>query len=123
MSWRPTLWLLLMVVLTGVFVLVFEKGAEPAARALPVESPLLHVSPASITRLSIMSATTSVECIRREGEWFLTSPVEMRANSARIQRLIAAVTAIRKREVLDAGLRGKRGLSLGSFGLVCVSLS
>ncbi|MEI6515337.1 MAG: DUF4340 domain-containing protein [bacterium] len=117
MSWRPTLWLLLMVVLTGVFVLVFEKGAEPAARALPVESPLLHVSPASITRLSIMSATTSVECIRREGEWFLTSPVEMRANSARIQRLIAAVTAIRKREVLDAGLRGKRGLSLGSFGL------
>ncbi len=117
MSWKPTLWLLMMVVLTGIFVLVFEKGTEPAARALPVESPLLHVSPASITRLSIMSATTSVECVKREGEWFLTRPVEMRADSARIQRLIAAVTSIRKREVLDAGLRGKRGLSLDSFGL------
>lgn len=118
MSWKPTLWLLTILVLTGVFILVFEKGAEPAPRSIPVDMPLVHVSQGAVTRLSIATGTGSVECVRRDGgEWFLTRPVEMRASRAKVDRLIEAIATMRRQEVVDSGRREKRGLTLASFGL------
>ena len=117
MSWKPTWWLLVIVVLTGVFVGIFERGSEPTARSLPVDVPLLSVSPATVTRLSISAGGVSAVCIRREGQWFLTKPVEMRADSARVNRLVDAIADIRKQEVIDPEHREKRKLTLANFGL------
>ena len=118
MSWKPTFWLLTMLVLTGVFILVFEKGVEPAPRSIPMDIPLLHVSPVSVTRLSITTGTGSVECVRRDGgEWFLTRPVEMRASRAKVDRLVEAIATMRRQEIVDSSRREKRGLTLASFGL------
>lgn len=117
MSWKPTLWLLVLVVLTGLFILVFEKNTDPGVRSLPLNSPLLHLSPDVITRLSLTVGTNRVECARRDGEWFLTRPMEARADAARINRLLDALVKIRKQEIIDPLRRAKRGLSLVSFGL------
>ena len=117
MSWKPTLWLIALVVLTGLFIVVFEQNSNQAARSLPLNSPLLHLSPEVVTRISISAASNSVECVRREGEWFLTRPLEARADTARINRLIGAIVRTRKQEIVDSGRRDKRGLTLASFGL------
>lgn len=117
MSWKPTAWLLVLVFLTGAFIMVFERGSEPSARALPVDVPLLHVSPAAVTRLSITSGGVGVDCVLREGQWFLAKPVEMRADASRVARLIEAIVAIRRQEVVDVERREKRRLTLASFGL------
>lgn len=117
MSWKPTLWLLAMVVLTGLFIVVFEKNTDQSVRPLPLNSPLLPLGPDVITRLSVSDGTSTVTCVRRGGEWFLSGQMEARADKARINRLIDAVIAIREQEVVDPVRREKRGLSLASFGL------
>ncbi len=117
MSWKPTLWLLGMVVLTGLFMIVFERNTDSGVRSLPLNSALLHLSPEGITRLSLTTGTNRVECVRRDGEWFLTRPMEARADAARISRLMEALVKIRKQEVVDPVRRAKRGLSRASFGL------
>lgn len=117
MSWKPTLWLFVLVVLTGLFIVVFEQNSDQAVRALPLNSPLLHLRSDVVTRISISAASNSVECVRRDGEWFLTRPLEARADAARVNRLIETIVGSRKQEIIDSGRRDKRGLSLASFGL------
>ncbi len=117
MSWRPTLWLLGLVVLTGLFIVMFERNTDSRVRSLPVNSALLHLSPEVITRLSLTTGTNRIECVRRDGEWFLTRPLETRANAVRINRLMEAIVKTRKQEVVDPVRRAQRGLSLASFGL------
>jgi hypothetical protein len=117
MSWKPTLWLLVLIILTGLFIVVFERNTDSGVRSLPLNSPLLHLSVQGITRLSLTVGTNRVECVRRDGEWFLTRPLDARADSARINRLMDTLVKARKQEVIDPLRRAKRGLSLASFGL------
>jgi hypothetical protein len=117
MSWKPTLWLLVLAVLTGLFLVVFEQHSDQAVRPMPLNTPLLPLSPAVITRISLSTDSNAVECVRRDGEWFLIRPVEARADAARINRLIEAVVGTRKQEIVDSVRRDKRGLTLASFGL------
>ena len=117
MSWKPILWLVACVVLTGLFIGLFERGSKPSAHSLPVDMPLLHLSQDSVTHLSIVSGGDGVECVRRDGQWFLVKPVETRADSAGVNRLVSAILAMRKQEVIDLDRQEKRKLTLASFGL------
>lgn len=117
MSWKPTFWLMALVVLTGLFLVVFEQNSGETVRPLPLNTPLLPLSPAVITRVAISVESNTLECVRRDGEWFLVKPVEARADAVRVNRLIDAITGIRKQEVIDPVRREKRGLTLASFGL------
>lgn len=117
MSWRPVLWLLGLVILTAGFMALFEKGSEPAARAMPVDSPVLRVPSSSVTRLSLAAGTNSMDCVSRDGQWFMIKPIEMRADPARMSRLVNAVLGMRRQEVVDPDRRKKRNLTLASFGL------
>jgi len=117
MSWRPVIWLSVVVVLIGLFVIIFEQGADPAGRALSADQPLLHLRADGVTRLSLSVGGFSAECVRRDGEWYLVRPAEMRADPAKLARLIEAVLALRKRETIDPGQMEKRRLTMASFGL------
>ncbi|MEI8140135.1 MAG: DUF4340 domain-containing protein [bacterium] len=117
MSWKPTLWLLALVVIISLFIVVFERNVDSVSRALPLEAPLLQFSPSSITQLAITAGTISIECARREGQWFLIRPVEARADEARINRIIEALGDTRIRETLSPERLLQRHLSAASFGL------
>lgn len=117
MSWKPVFWLVAMVLLVGGFVLVFENSSEPVTRSLPLETPVLRLNPALVTRLSITVGQVQVDCVKREGEWYLTRPVAMRADATQINRLLDALGAVKKYESIDPVRQEKRGLTLASFGL------
>lgn len=117
MSWKPIAWLLILITMTALFILVFEPVGQPAARILPVDSPLLHLDAGSVTRLSFQMNQQNIECVKRGGQWFLLKPIEMRADTAMIRRVIDAVITLRKRETIDPDRREKRNLTLASFGL------
>ena len=117
MTWKPVLWLLGLVALTGLFIAVFETGGQQAARTLPLDTPLLQVNPATLSRLSIQQGTNSIECVKRQDQWFLVKPVQMRADSSRVNRLVETLRGLRKHEVIGPDLREKRNLTLASFGL------
>lgn len=117
MSWKPTFWLFVLVILVGLFVLIFERNPDFASRALPLEAPLLQFNPRAIIRLAITSGNLSVECVRRKGQWFLTRPMEARADEARIKQIIEALYNSRIRETLSPDRLLQRRLTAASFGL------
>ncbi|MEI6165762.1 MAG: DUF4340 domain-containing protein [bacterium] len=117
MSWKPTLWILILVVVTALFILVFDRPADSPARALPIEAPLLPLSPGAVTRLAITAGDVVIECVRREGEWVLTRPEEARADEARIKQILEALDASRIRETLSPERLVQRRLTAASFGL------
>ena len=117
MSWKPTLWILALVVVTSLFILVFERTADSTARALPIETPLLQLSPGAVTRLAITSGEVAIECVRRDGQWVLIRPEEARADEARIKRILEALAACRIRETLSPERLVQRRLTAASFGL------
>ena len=117
MSWKPTIWIFMLVILTMLFIFVFERKSDSTARALPLEVPLLQLSPEAVTRLAMTEGDTSVECVRRDGQWFLTRPLEARADEARIKRVIDALDNSRVRETLSPERLVQRHLTLASFGL------
>jgi len=117
MSWKPTLWIFILVVLAALFIFVFERKTDSPSRALPMETPLLQFSPGTVSRLSVSVGTNGVECVRREGQWFLVKPMEARADEARIKRVIEALENGRIRETLRPERLEQRRLTLASFGL------
>lgn len=117
MSWKPTIWLAVLVVLASLFILVFERNPDSSTLALPIEVPLLQYNPAGVTRLSVTAGDVSFDCVRRNGRWFLIRPVEARADEARIKRILEALANSRVRETLTPERLLQRRLTSASFGL------
>lgn len=117
MSWKPIIWLLILVGVTAFFILVFERGADSTVRALPLETPLLKFSPNVITRLAITAGDLSIECERRDGQWLLIRPMEARADESRVKQIIEALADSRIRETLGPERLVQRRLTASSFGL------
>ena len=117
MSWKPAFWLLVIVLLTGLFIAVFERGAEPAPRSLPGDTAVLHANPTVVTRLSYAAPGVSLECALQDGEWRLVKPLSARADAARINRIVGSLCGLRRQEIIDADRREQRGLTFASFGL------
>jgi hypothetical protein len=117
MSWKPTLWIFILVVVTALFILVFDRPADSTARVLPVDAPLLPMSPAAATRLGITAGEVVIECVRREGQWVLTRPEDARADEARIKQILEALGAGRIKETLTPERLAERRLTSASFGL------
>lgn len=117
MSWRPAFWLVLLVSVTGVFLAVFEAGPDHAARAIPLAVPLVRLRPDSVTRLVMTASNGAVECVVRDGQWFMVRPVAMRADAARVRQVLETLAQARRVEVIDAGKREKRNLPVACFGL------
>lgn len=117
MSWKPIGWLLVAVLFAGLFIVVFEQGARPAGGMAPMDAPLLAFEPENVTNLTLAVTNGEVVCVLRGQTWFLSRPVETRANVAQIRQLLDALHRTRRREVITPALRQQRGLTLQSFGL------
>jgi hypothetical protein len=111
------MWLSAVVGLALVFILVFEHGTQSVGLSAPLDAPMLGFEPDNITSLAITVSNFNAVCVRRDQTWFLTSPVETRANGTRILKLIDALRRTRQREVISPETQRLRGLSLASFGL------
>lgn len=117
MSWKPTLWLLAAVLLAGAFIVVFERGTQPAGLSTPLEAPLLGFEPGNVTSLAINTSNCNAVCMLRNQTWFLTRPVETRADGTCIRQLLEALQRTRRRDTISGALQQQRGLTLESFGL------
>jgi hypothetical protein len=117
MSWKPIGWLLALIALTGGFIAVFEQGTRTVGLVAPLDAPLLTFEKGTVTGLTMSVSNLDVACTLRGQTWFMTRPVETRADAARIRQLLDALHRTRRREVLSPSLRQQRGLSMESFGL------
>lgn len=117
MTWKPVIWLSAVVGLVVVFIVVFEHGTQPVGLSAPLDAPMLGFEPDNVTSLALTVSNFSAVCVRRDQTWFLTHPVETRANGARIKKLLDALHRTRRREAISPEMQRLRRLSPGSFGL------
>ena len=117
MSWKPTLWLLAAVFLSALFIVVFEKGTQRVGRPAQADEPLLGFEPGNVTRIEISTPAYRGELALRNQRWYLTSPVETRADDARVRRIVDALHRTRRHETIPPGIQAQRGLTMASFGL------
>ncbi len=87
-----------------------------------------HVARVSVTR--VFDITTEpvngvgferdglrVECVRRDGNWFLQVPMRARANTTGIERIVAALEALKWQDSITREQRESRNLSFADYGL------
>jgi hypothetical protein len=117
MSWKPVIWLLAAVILTALFIAVFERGGSPAGLAVRMDEPLLGFEPQNVTRLAVSVSNFQAECVLRSGRWYVSRPVETRANDARIRQVVDALHRLRRRETIPPHVQKERRLTAASFGL------
>ncbi len=115
--WRSTFWLLAAVSLMAVFMVVFERQQPAPARRLALDDAALDVGTAPVLGLVVWQGTSVVECVEREGVWYLAGQAPTRAAGRVIRHLLEAVRKTRIRERITPVQMAARGLEPSRYGL------
>lgn len=117
MKARTTLLLLLLVLGLGLYIGLVEQRegrlAERRARALRA----LRILPERVIYIRFEIEDRVIECVREAGQWNLVQPVQARADSGEMDRLLTAIAGIDKGEVITGRERRDQNLTLADYGL------
>jgi len=114
MRFRGTFVLLLLCVGMAAFLYFYEiKGGEERGRAKEAEERLWEVDSAAIRELEILSADTPITLERSDGgEWKITMPRLLDADSSEIDRLADSAATLKRESVVES-----EATDLKRFGL------
>ncbi len=116
MHLKTTFFLLLALALAmGV---IWMVAGEREGTELPAtEKKLLSIEPEKIDYLSFYREGEFIECVNDHGQWMITKPVAARADVGRMNRILAGMEMLPRRETITAAQRQVRGLTLAEYGL------
>lgn len=112
---RTTTWLFVAVGAVGLYIALVER--RPTESPGPGPMPLIQRATERATWFSVSTATSAVECVRRQEGWTLVKPVSARADAAQVSRFLEAMEAVPLGAAITAGERSARGLTLTDYGL------
>jgi len=105
------------VCLLGLLILLFERTPE-GRRTRPGDAARVFVvEPGSATFLALRRDDLRIECRRIDGRWHIEWPIVARADRGRIERVIATLESLAKRETITPEQRRARSLGLSDYGL------
>jgi hypothetical protein len=108
--------LLVLTVVVGVIWLA-DRDGDSAERRPALEQKLLAIEPEKISYVSFYREGGFIECINDHGQWLLTKPMAARADSGRLNRILAVVEMLPRGETITAAQRQTRGLNFADYGL------
>lgn len=119
MRTKVTLVLLFLNVVVFFFIFHFERNWRTERVALEVRHRVLGAEAADIRSLDVESAAPggSFSLERRDDGWFLTKPVEWRANPLAVNRIISDLQFLEDKTSFSVSDVEKNGQSLADYGL------
>jgi len=117
MRFRTTFWLFLVVCLFGVLIWTMEDRIDSTNERVARNLRLLSVDPGRATMMELGTAGFHVVCAKRDDTWYIERPLMGRADASRIERILAALEAMRRTETITVAQRRSRDLSLEDYGL------
>lgn len=117
MSWAPVRWLLAAVALAALFMVVFERQQPAPARRLALDDAMADLGGMRVSVVTVAQGTSVVECVERQGRWYVARPAATRANAAVVRGMVEALEATRVRERISPQQMTARGLDAGRYGL------
>ncbi len=112
MKFSTTLRLLFVVSLMAVLIIVFERDKPAAER-----KSLLDIKASDITELKIERDDLVVSCFKKADTWFISSPIQVRADDSKLDGIAGALEIMQRQEVITRAERDARKLSLKDYGL------
>lgn len=113
-----TMGLLVTVCVLGGVLWLAERDQSAAPVRRQVGKPLCPWVVGSVQALNLRVGTEQSMLVRRDGEWFLESPVRGRADSGQVERLLGGLESLKRLEIVSEVQRAQRGLTLRDYGLV-----
>lgn len=100
MQTKGLLILLILVVLTGGYILVFERTAEEAAAYHALDARAIRFSPESLSSLRVTKGELEFECVSSDEQWTLAYPVMARVSVAQFDRLVTGLSGLKRRDTV-----------------------
>lgn len=117
MHGRTIFFLLILSVLLGAFIAIVEWGAKDEDERDRPSLRLLDIEPENVTYWSFSRDALFVACANEQGQWLIHKPVEARADSIKLNHMLAVMAKLPRGEIVTAAQRASRALSLDDYGL------
>lgn len=118
MKFKTTLRLFIVVCLLGGLVWLVERRFESTGERRKRAERILGTTAEKIRSLVIERGSFRVECVKRDGTWFLVKPLEAQADEGEVNRILSVLEAMPREEVITAAQRSERELTLEDYGLL-----
>lgn len=118
MKFKTTLGLLIAVCLLGVLVWVVEQQFKSSGERRELRDRVLQTTVEEIDYLTIEQGDLRIDCVKRDGTWFIVKPLEAKADEGKITRILSVLEAMPGTEIITAAQRMERELTLKDYGLL-----
>jgi len=112
-----TLFLLLLVLGLGGYILMVERHRMSSAERTEFEKRVFQLRTDQVTGLRIRTAEYDVALTRKDDGWFLEHPEGARAGEAMVKRTLSRLQTLQRGELITPDDMRQRGVSLADFGL------
>lgn len=117
MHGRTTFFLLILSVLLGAFIAIVEWGGKDEGEQDKPNLRLLDIEPENVIYWSFARDNLFLACANEQGQWLIQQPVEARADSIKLNHMLAVLAKLPRGEIVTAAQRESRSLSLNDYGL------
>lgn len=117
MHGRTTFFLLILSVLLGAFIAIVEWGGKDEGEQDRPSLRLLDIEPENVIYWSFARDALFVACTNEQGQWMMHKPIEARADSIKLNHMLAVMAKLPRGEIVTAAQRASRSLSLDDYGL------
>lgn len=117
MNGKSTLGLLLAVLLTGLFIVLFERGTESTETRMVQASRAFYFNPETVTSIEVTSENVSFECRREKMFWIMKKPAEEQADGGAVEELLYRLSTVGRGETITPDQLAARNLHPEDFGL------
>ena len=94
MHGRTTFFLLILSVLLGAFIAIVEWGGKDEDTQDRPNLRLLNIEPENVIYWSFSRDTLFVACAQNQGQWLIHKPVEARADSIKLNQMLAVMVKL-----------------------------
>jgi len=117
MGFKTTLYLFFTVCLLGglLYLVQYRKKAVAAERHR--SSLVFDFAQEKIEGMALQRHGERLECVKKDGTWFLRSPILARADAAAMEKMVAAFEDLKWNDRITVDRRRNRGLSAADYGL------
>ena len=111
------MWLLAAVLVAAGIIRFAERRFGGKGERRDRAARLLAVRAEAILELSLESGDLRVECVRKDGDWFMQYPVRTKADAGEINRILSILESLPRVEVITRRQRAARDLTDEHYGL------
>lgn len=117
MTFKTTLRLLGSVLVLGSILLFLEYQKQARKQTRMQTRRAFHLAREPVTGITLRNDNLTLECVKKDGDWFLNAPIRARANAATLEKLLAQLETVNWEERISAEQRKMRDLTLRDYGL------